>query len=165
MPLCNQLHTCKGLLQTCGWSRNSHKALFWHLDVCFQTATSLKVNIDCWNKMTIVWLRRVVYDRSPRAYSTWAVFAVSAIWHGFYPGYYLTFFSAALCTVAARLVSSAMVICHWILHGCLPLTFAQGFFVNLWPFQPLKHFLQLILCMQLLQKLGWTFLLLKMLVS
>ncbi|XP_064597349.1 lysophospholipid acyltransferase 6-like [Liolophura sinensis] len=69
-----------------------------------EMATSLKVNIDCWNKMTLIWLRRVVYDRSPRAYSTLTVFAVSAIWHGFYPGYYLTFGSAALCTVAARLV-------------------------------------------------------------
>ncbi|PVD32266.1 hypothetical protein C0Q70_07699 [Pomacea canaliculata] len=64
---------------------------------------SLKVNIDGWNQKTLVWLRRVVYDRAPK-YQTFAVFAISAIWHGFYPGYYLTFGSAALFTVAARLV-------------------------------------------------------------
>ncbi|RUM77503.1 MAG: hypothetical protein DSZ12_00110 [Sulfurovum sp.] len=70
----------------------------------FQLANSLKVNIDGWNKRTLVWLRRVVYDRAPK-HQTLAVFAVSAVWHGFYPGYYLTFGTAALFTIAARLVS------------------------------------------------------------
>lgn len=70
-----------------------------------QFGDSLKVNIDGWNQKTLVWLRRVVYDRAPK-YQTFAVFAISAIWHGFYPGYYLTFGSAALFTVAARLVRS-----------------------------------------------------------
>lgn len=31
-------------------------------------------------------------------------FALSALWHGFYPGYYLTFATGALFTVAARSV-------------------------------------------------------------
>ncbi|KAK7480112.1 hypothetical protein BaRGS_00028672 [Batillaria attramentaria] len=68
-----------------------------------EMALSLKVNIDGWNKKTLVWLRRVVYDRAPK-YQTLAVFAVSAFWHGFYPGYYLTFGTAALFTIAARQV-------------------------------------------------------------
>lgn len=67
-------------------------------------STSLKVNIDSWNKTTLVWLRRVVYDRMP-AYNTLAVFSCSAVWHGFYPGYYMTFSTGALFTFAARYVS------------------------------------------------------------
>lgn len=66
-----------------------------------ELANSLKVNIDGWNKKTLVWLRRVVYDRAPK-HQTLAVFGVSAVWHGFYPGYYLTFGTAALFTIAAR---------------------------------------------------------------
>ncbi|KAK7092109.1 hypothetical protein V1264_009710 [Littorina saxatilis] len=68
-----------------------------------ELANSLKINIGGWNKRTLVWLRRVVYDRAPY-HRTLAVFAVSAFWHGFYPGYYLTFGTAALFTIAARLM-------------------------------------------------------------
>ncbi|CAG5124482.1 unnamed protein product, partial [Candidula unifasciata] len=68
-----------------------------------ELSTSLKVNIDSWNKKTLVWLRRVVYDRAP-CYNTLAVFACSAFWHGFYPGYYLMFGSGALMTIVARQV-------------------------------------------------------------
>lgn len=66
-------------------------------------STSLKVNIDSWNKKTLVWLRRVVYDRAP-VHNTLAVFACSAFWHGFYPAYYITFGSGAFMTVVARQV-------------------------------------------------------------
>ncbi|BFZ11254.1 hypothetical protein BsWGS_14293 [Bradybaena similaris] len=68
-----------------------------------ELSTSLKVNIDSWNKKTLVWLRRVVYDRAP-CYNTLAVFACSAFWHGFYPGYYIMFGSGALMTIVARQV-------------------------------------------------------------
>ncbi|KAH9496190.1 Lysophospholipid acyltransferase 2, partial [Bulinus truncatus] len=66
-----------------------------------ELSTSLKVNIDSWNKKTLVWLRRIVYDRAPSS-KTLAVFTCSAFWHGFYPGYYLTFGTGALMTVVAR---------------------------------------------------------------
>ncbi|XP_059166202.1 lysophospholipid acyltransferase 2-like isoform X2 [Physella acuta] len=68
-----------------------------------ELSTSLKINIESWNKKTTIWLRRVVYDRAPFA-NTLAVFACSAFWHGFYPGYYVTFGTGALMTVAARQV-------------------------------------------------------------
>jgi len=32
------------------------------------------------------------------------VYVISAIWHGFYPGYYITFFSGAIFTYAARAI-------------------------------------------------------------
>jgi lysophospholipid acyltransferase 1/2 len=66
-----------------------------------ELSTSLKVNIDSWNKKTLVWLRRVVYDRAPK-HNTLAVFATSAFWHGFYPGYYLMFGSGAIMTIVGR---------------------------------------------------------------
>lgn len=47
----------------------------------------------------------VVYERAPKRFATVLTFALSAIWHGFYPGYYLTFATGALVTMAARKVS------------------------------------------------------------
>ncbi|XP_064652034.1 lysophospholipid acyltransferase 1-like isoform X2 [Lineus longissimus] len=68
-----------------------------------EMGTSFKLILDNWNITTLVWLRRVVYDRAPFQ-KTFAVFLVSAFWHGFYPGYYFMFLSAALFTVVARQV-------------------------------------------------------------
>lgn len=48
---------------------------------------------------------RVCYERT-----TWSptvqTFVLSAIWHGVYPGYYLTFLTGVLMTLAARAVSA-----------------------------------------------------------
>lgn len=48
---------------------------------------------------------RVCYERT-----TWnptvQTFVLSAVWHGVYPGYYLTFLTAVLVTLAARAVSA-----------------------------------------------------------
>lgn len=68
-----------------------------------EQATSQKEIIDNWNKTTTYWLRHVIYDRVKRM-RTLSVFAISAFWHGFYPGYYVTFATGALYTITARLV-------------------------------------------------------------
>jgi hypothetical protein len=47
----------------------------------------------------------VVYERVPKKHGTVLTFALSAVWHGFYPGYYLTFSTGALIVMAARKVS------------------------------------------------------------
>lgn len=52
------------------------------------------------------WLRNIVYERVPKKYGTILTFGLSALWHGFYPGYYLTFASGALIVMAARIVCS-----------------------------------------------------------
>jgi hypothetical protein len=57
-----------------------------------------------WNKATSNWLRRCVYERVPKGIATASSFFMSAIWHGFYPGYYLTFMSCALWNEVARLL-------------------------------------------------------------
>ncbi|VEN51674.1 unnamed protein product [Callosobruchus maculatus] len=69
----------------------------------FELATSLKQAIEAWNKGTNVWLRMLVYERTEK-YATVLTYVVSAAWHGFYPGYYLTFLSGAIFTFAARVV-------------------------------------------------------------
>jgi hypothetical protein len=69
----------------------------------FEFGLSLRDSIEQWNKGTTRWLRMLVYERAPR-FRTVLTYALSALWHGFYPGYYLTFMSGALFTFAARAV-------------------------------------------------------------
>ncbi|KAL4624041.1 membrane-bound O-acyltransferase domain-containing protein 2-like isoform X1 [Arapaima gigas] len=71
------------------------------LDIEF--ATSFKMFLDNWNIQTALWLKRVCYERCPYN-PTAATFLLSAIWHGVYPGYYLTFFTGILMTMAARAI-------------------------------------------------------------
>ncbi|VDO14802.1 unnamed protein product [Rodentolepis nana] len=56
---------------------------------------SVKELMDNWNLQTLLWLRIIVFDRVPRSIGVFAVFFVSILWHGFYPGYYLFFISMA----------------------------------------------------------------------
>jgi lysophospholipid acyltransferase 1/2 len=68
-----------------------------------ETATSFKETLDGWNITTMQWLRRIAYERVPK-YRTACTYLLSAIWHGFFLGYYLTFITGALVTLAARTV-------------------------------------------------------------
>lgn len=68
----------------------------------FETCLSLREAIHAWNKTTQSWLRRTAYERVPRKFSVLATYMLSAVWHGFYPGYYMTFLGGALFTHAAR---------------------------------------------------------------
>ncbi|KAF3701166.1 Membrane-bound O-acyltransferase domain-containing protein 2 [Channa argus] len=68
-----------------------------------ELATSYKMFIDNWNIQTALWLKRVCYERCP-INPTAATFLLSAMWHGVYPGYYLTFFTGISMTMAARAI-------------------------------------------------------------
>lgn len=63
----------------------------------FEVAQNTKALLEAWNKNTNKWLKNYVYLRvtpkgkKPGFKSTMATFATSAIWHGFYPGYYFAF--------------------------------------------------------------------------
>lgn len=70
----------------------------------FESAQNFRIAVASWNKNTNAWLRAVAYERGGAAWRTARVYALSAIWHGFHPGYYLTFFAGGLFTVAARKV-------------------------------------------------------------
>lgn len=65
-------------------------------------ATSFKNVLDNWNIQTSKWLRYVCYDRTNESVSKSML--LSAVWHGLYPGYYMTFLTGALLTNASRQV-------------------------------------------------------------
>lgn len=73
-----------------------------------ETAQNSRAYLDNWNKNTNKWLRNYVYlrvtpkGRKPGFRATLATFITSAFWHGFYPGYYLTFLMAAFIQTVAK---------------------------------------------------------------
>lgn len=73
-----------------------------------KTSTSMKTVFDNWNIQTQVWLRRIAYDRLSTG-KTLGVFVLSAFWHGFYPGYYMTFVLAAFSVYAGRGVETNQI--------------------------------------------------------
>ncbi|XP_055916013.1 lysophospholipid acyltransferase 6 [Eupeodes corollae] len=82
---------------------NSKWDLITNINVLsFEFASNFRDAINNWNIGTNIWLRSTVYDRVPKKYGTMLTFALSAVWHGFYPGYYLTFATGAVFVTAAR---------------------------------------------------------------
>ena len=67
-----------------------------------ETSLNFKVLLDNWNKTTQRWLKSCAYDRCPPSIRTVATYILSAMWHGFYPGYYCCFLTATLITTGAR---------------------------------------------------------------
>ncbi|KAI1283130.1 Lysophospholipid acyltransferase 1 [Halotydeus destructor] len=70
---------------------------FWK----YELSLNFKTMLDGWNITTGSWLRRCVYERTS-SYRTTLTFTTSALWHGFWPGYYVTFLSGAMFTEGAR---------------------------------------------------------------
>ncbi|KAJ3030654.1 UNVERIFIED_CONTAM: lysophospholipid acyltransferase [Siphonaria sp. JEL0065] len=74
----------------------------------FELAENPKVLIDNWNMRTGFWLKNCVYLRmvkpgqKPGGLVTFTTFLVSALWHGFHLGYYLTFSMEALYSMVGR---------------------------------------------------------------
>ncbi|RCN35771.1 MBOAT family protein [Ancylostoma caninum] len=81
-----------------------------------EMAQSFKETLDGWNIQTGGWLRRVAYDRTPKKIRTFATYALSAMWHGISVGYYMTFFTGALFTLAGatfrRCMRHRFLDCH-----------------------------------------------------
>jgi len=73
-----------------------------------ECAPNIRSVTTFWNLKTGDWLKNYVYLRitpegaKPTFFSTFATYAVSAFWHGFYPGYYSFFLLAAVYTEAAK---------------------------------------------------------------
>ena len=73
-----------------------------------ETAQNSRAYLENWNMNTNKWLRNYVYLRvtpkgkKPGFRASLATFATSAFWHGFYPGYYLSFVFAAFIQTAAK---------------------------------------------------------------
>lgn len=77
-----------------------------------ETAQNSHAYLGSWNKNTNHWLRNYIYLRvtpkgkKPGFRASMATFATSALWHGFYPGYYLTFvLGSFIQTVAKSMIS------------------------------------------------------------
>jgi lysophospholipid acyltransferase len=77
-----------------------------------ETAQNTRAYLGGWNMNTNNWLRNYMYLRvtprgkKPGFRASMATFATSAFWHGFYPGYYLTFVLASFIqTVSKSLLS------------------------------------------------------------
>lgn len=74
-----------------------------NIDVwAFEFGTNFRNCINAWNTGTNRWLRMVVFERVPKRFGTVLTFSLSALWHGFYPGYYITFATGAFIVMAAR---------------------------------------------------------------
>ncbi|XP_031836461.1 lysophospholipid acyltransferase 6 isoform X2 [Nomia melanderi] len=84
--------------------KGQHKwDLYSNVDVYgFEMSLSLRDSIEHWNKGTNSWLRFIVYERVKHSKLV-LTYALSALWHGFYPGYYLTFANGAFFTVVSRI--------------------------------------------------------------
>lgn len=76
-----------------------------------ETAQNSHGYLGSWNKNTNHWLRNYIYLRvtpkgkKPGFRASLATFATSAFWHGFYPGYYLTFVLGAFIQTAGKSTS------------------------------------------------------------
>merc|ERR1712166_517967 len=70
-------------------------------------AENMSTASKSWNQKTQVWLQTYTYFRvsGSRLTKVMSTYAVSAYWHGFYPGYYLTFFTLGyLSTIQDKIV-------------------------------------------------------------
>ncbi|GES62828.1 MBOAT family protein [Aspergillus terreus] len=73
-----------------------------------ETAQNSHAYLGSWNKNTNHWLRNYVYLRvtpkgkKPGFRASLATFATSAFWHGFYPGYYMTFVLGSFIQTVAK---------------------------------------------------------------
>eukprot|EP01117_Protostelium_nocturnum_P011761 TRINITY_DN4288_c0_g1_i1.p1 TRINITY_DN4288_c0_g1~~TRINITY_DN4288_c0_g1_i1.p1 ORF type:complete len:482 (-),score=156.76 TRINITY_DN4288_c0_g1_i1:22-1467(-) len=69
----------------------------------FELAQNLRDNTESWNIRTDKWLKHYIYERVPGS-GVFTTFLCSSIWHGFFPGYYLSFLSAAPAIFAMRYI-------------------------------------------------------------
>ncbi|KAJ5545390.1 Membrane bound O-acyl transferase MBOAT [Penicillium sp. DV-2018c] len=73
-----------------------------------ETAQNSHAYLGNWNKNTNHWLRNYIYLRvtpkgkKPGFRASLATFATSALWHGFYPGYYMTFVLGSFIQTVAK---------------------------------------------------------------
>lgn len=92
-----------------------------------ETAQNPRGYLAGWNINTNNWLRNYVYLRvtprgkKPGFRASLLTFGTSALWHGFYPGYYLTFILASLIQTAAKCTRTLLI----TLRRCRLLTYTR----------------------------------------
>jgi hypothetical protein len=66
-----------------------------------ELSQSFKEVTENWNIRTDKWLKHYIYERVP-SNGILLTFLTSAVWHGFYPGYYFSFITSAFIVNIAR---------------------------------------------------------------
>lgn len=90
-----------------------------------ELAENFRMIMENWNIGTNLWLRNYVYLRIAPVGSkstfgaTIATFATSAFWHGFYPGYYMTFLFGGIVNEQARFLRRCLR--PWVLAAGSPI--------------------------------------------
>jgi len=79
-----------------GWEHTNNIDIW-----AIETASNFKTFTRSWNKKTSNWLNRYIYQRHKG--NPWIVYIMSALWHGFYPGYYIAFVSATLISLCEKI--------------------------------------------------------------
>lgn len=85
----------------------SHKGRNVHIMDIELPRNTYKI-LNSWNMGTNLWLKQYVYrpliDMGVETQAICVIMTnlVSALWHGFYPGYYITFLGGGLCTIIGR---------------------------------------------------------------
>lgn len=70
-----------------------------------ESTCDFRTIIGEWNVCTNRWLHTYIYQRLGRNFkANLSTYLVSAFWHGFYPGYYISFISGALYTALTKLI-------------------------------------------------------------
>jgi lysophospholipid acyltransferase len=83
-----------------------------------ETAQNSRAYLESWNINTNNWLRNYMYLRvtpkgkKPGFRASLATFVTSAFWHGFYPGYYLSFLLAAFIQTVAKSEATLLQVLH-----------------------------------------------------
>ncbi|KAI9318306.1 MBOAT, membrane-bound O-acyltransferase family-domain-containing protein [Zopfochytrium polystomum] len=97
-----------------GYSGNGEWTRGENVDIIgFELAPTPKDLVAAWNLRTNIWLRKSVYLRvvqkpprgaaaRPGPFATFITYLVSAVWHGFHPGYYLFFLIAVIFNLVGR---------------------------------------------------------------
>ena len=78
------------LIAGLGWDGRATNADLFSVE----SSTSIQMCVGRWNRLVALWLKSCVYKRAnfmSKLASMAVTRFVSAFWHGFYPGYYLTF--------------------------------------------------------------------------
>ncbi|KAI9741824.1 MAG: lysophospholipid acyltransferase [Cirrosporium novae-zelandiae] len=76
--------------------------------IAIETAQNAHAYLGNWNMNTNHWLRYYMYlrvtpkGRKPGFRASMATFVTSAFWHGFYPGYYMTFMLASFIQTGSK---------------------------------------------------------------
>jgi lysophospholipid acyltransferase len=91
-----------------------------------ESAQNTRAYLGNWNINTNNWLRNYIYLRvtprgkKPGFRASMATFVTSAFWHGFYPGYYLSFVLASFVQTVAKSTFSILILPNLLTVPRLP---------------------------------------------